>query len=218
MNPFRLVALLALAAVAACSYPESDKELADVDYRARYPIGVKSEVVEVEFPAPGAALQSADHALLDEFVAAYLSRGQKPITIVVGGSGLARRDFAAALQEAAIRHGLARSEVLVGVDPAQSEELVTASFVSYTAIVPECGYWSEESATNFENANSLNFGCATQLNLGLMLADPSDLLAPSPFDPRDGPRSAIVIDLYRRGLATGAEYNESDTSIVDIGE
>jgi len=212
-----IAALLALVALAGC-VSDDERQLADVDYRARYPIGVTSEVVEVVFPGGSPSLQAADAALLDQFVATYLDRGQKPIVILLGGSGAAKREFAVALQEAAIDHGLARSEVIVGVDPVQPEEIVTASFVSYTAVVPECGYWLEDSAQNFENANSLNFGCATQHNLGMMLADPSDLVAPSPFDPRDGPRTAMVIDLYRRGLATGAEYNEFDVYISDVGE
>jgi hypothetical protein len=123
----------------------------------------------------------------------------------MGGSGAGKEDFAALVQKAAIDRGLARSEVLVGIDPALPADGLTLSFISYTAVVPECGYWHEESAHNFLNANSVNFGCATQHNLGLMLADPSDLYGNTQMDPRDGQRTAIVIDLYRRGEITGAD-------------
>jgi pilus assembly protein CpaD len=205
--------------LAACSYPDSTTTLAETDYRARYPIGVKTEVVAAVFHGDDSqGLSVAERAMLQQFITAYVERGQRPLTIVLGGAGMSRRTLAADLQETAIDYGLARSEVLVGVDPAQSEDIVTASFVSHTAIVPECGYWSQESHNTLSNANSLNFGCASQHNLGLMLADPSDLITPSPFDPRDGLRTAIVIDLYRRGEITGAEWNEADTSIVDVGE
>jgi pilus assembly protein CpaD len=214
----RLAAALALLALAACAYPESTTTLEETDYRARYPIGVESEIVETVFVGQGDQLTPAERDMLVLFVAAYMDRGQKPLTILLGGTGEGRRAFATTIQETAIAQGLARSEVLVGVDPSLPADVVTTSFISYTAVVPECGYWYEESYSNSDNTNSVNFGCATQRNLGLMLADPSDLVEPSPFDPRDGPRTAIVIDLYRRGEITGAEYNESGASIVDVGE
>jgi len=214
----RLAAALALVALAACAYPESQKTVEETDYRARFPIGVESEIVETVFVGQGDQLTPAERDMLSQFVATYIDRGQKPLTILLGGTGEARRAFAANIQATAVDQGLARSEVLVGVDPSLPADVVTASFISYTAVVPECGYWYEESYTNSDNSNSANFGCATQRNLGLMVADPSDLVEPSPFDPRDGPRTAIVIDLYRRGEITGAEYNESGTSIVDVGQ
>jgi pilus assembly protein CpaD len=213
----RLIAVMALIALAACSYPESTRTLAETDHRARFPIGVKSEVVEVVFRGDsGAAMTPAERDILRQFVAAYIDRGQKPLTILMGGAGQSRQALAEGIRETAIAQGLARSEVLLGIDPAQSGEVVTASFISYTAIVPECGYWHQESYANATNVNSANFGCATQRNLGLMVADPSDLLAPTPFDPRDGPRTAIVIDLYRRGELTQAEWPESGTSTSDV--
>lgn len=214
----RLACALALIAVAGCNYPDSARTLDQTDYRARYPIGVKSEVVAAEFRGNGGAMTADELARLREFVAAYIDRGQKPLTILTGGSGHAHQALAEVIRETAIAQGLARSEVLVGVDPAQSGEIVTASFISYTAIVPECGYWYQESYSNASNANSVNFGCATQRNLGLMVANPSDLLAPSEFDPRDGTRTAIVIDLYRRGELTGAEWDSSDTTTSDVAQ
>lgn len=219
LRTLRLVGPLALAAVAAaCTYPDSTTTQQETDYRARYPIGVESEVVQtmVHGTAEG-TLTTGETALLDDFVAAYIARGQAPLVVTMGGSGAGSADFAALVQKAAIDRGLARSEVLVGVDPTLPEEGLTLSFVSYTAVVPECGYWYEETAHNFANANSVNFGCATQHNLGLMLADPSDLYGKTQMDPRDGQRTAIVIDLFRRGAITGADYNDSDTSIVDVG-
>ncbi len=217
----RLTAALLLAGVlAACQYPDSTTTQEQTDYRARYPIGVESEVVQTVIHGTGSGtMTSAENALLNDFVDAYIKRGQAPLLVTMGGGGGAgSEDFAAMVQKAAIDRGLARSEVLVGLDPTLPDDGVILSFVSYTAVVPECGYWYEESAHNFANANSVNFGCATQHNLGLMLADPSDLYGKTQMDPRDGQRTAIIIDLYRRGEITGAEYNESDTSIVDVGQ
>jgi pilus assembly protein CpaD len=150
-------------------------------------------------------------------VADYKYRGQAPLIVFVGQSGLNQDNLAEDIRSSAVASGLAKSEVLVSIDPSLRPEEVQVSFMSYTAVLPECGYWQQESYMNLENSNSSNFGCATQHNLGLMLADPSDLIDPTPFDLRDGVRTATVVDLYRAGEVTGAEHNESTSSIVDIG-
>ena len=194
INTLRLLAVLALGGlVAACQYPDSTTTQEETDYRARYPIGVESEVVQTVIHGTGSgAMTTAEVALLHDFVDAYIKRGQAPLLVTTGAGGAASEDFAAMVQKAAIDRGLARSEVLVGLDPTLADEGVILSFVSYTAVVPECGYWYEESSTDFANANSVNFGCATQHNLGLMLADPSDLYGKTQMDPRDGQRTAGI--------------------------
>lgn len=47
----------------------------------------------------------------------------------------------------------------------------------YRAITPDCGGWEEETDNNRRNNDSAHFGCATATNLGLMVADPRDLIA-----------------------------------------
>lgn len=214
-----ILSLAAALLLAACAYPESDIEFEDYDYRARYPIGVETDVIVVAFGGGGSgAMTDEERHALNLMVADYKDRGQAPLTVILGGSGLNQDELAEDIRSSAVANGLAKSEVLVGVDPSLRPEEVQVSFVSYTAVLPECGYWHEESYVNFENANTDNFGCASQHNLGLMLADPSDLVDPSPFDPRDGVRTATVVDLYRAGEITGADYEESSASIVDVGE
>jgi pilus biogenesis lipoprotein CpaD len=211
--------LLACVMLGACAYPESDIDLEQYDYRARYPIGVETDVIVVSFGGGIAgAMTDEERQALSLMVADYKQRGQAPLTVIAGADGINQEAFAEEIRSSAVANGLAKSEVLVGVDPSLRPNEIQVSFVSYTAIVPECGYWYEESYVNFENANSANFGCATQHNLGVMLADPSDLIEPTPFDARDGVRTAIVVDLYRAGDATGAEHNETTTSIVDVGD
>ncbi|MDG2482559.1 MAG: CpaD family pilus assembly lipoprotein [Alphaproteobacteria bacterium] len=207
------------AMVAGCSYPESAPEMDDYDYRARYPLSVESEVIAVTFRGgAGGLMTEQERYALNLIVADYKDRGQAPLTVVLGGSGLNNETLAEDIRSTAVDNGLAKSEVRVGVDPTLAADNVMISFVSHTAVVPECGYWYRESYTEWENANSVNFGCSSQHNLGLMLADPSDLTQPSELDPRDGQRTAVVIDLYRAGEITGAEWNESDTTISGVGE
>lgn len=218
---FRIAAAVLLAATAgACVMPDTQAKLAQVDYRARYPIGVKSQVVESDFYGTAqSALTPDEKRLLQRFVGAYKERGQAPITVTLGGDGQSGKALAAALQKAALAQGLAKSEVLIGVDPSQPTDRVQMSFVSYTAEVPECGYWSQSSVSDHSNFNSLNFGCASQHNLGLMLADPSDLLGKTAMTPRNATRTVDGIEQYEAGKnPQGAWPVGSSSSIIDTAE
>jgi len=220
MRRLKLIAsLLAVSILAGCTYDESNPDLELYDYRARYPLGVETDVIAVSFlGGAGGTMTEQERTALGQIVHDYKTYGQVPLTVVMGGSGQTDQALAEDIRATAVADGLAKSEVIVGVDPALPPGAVQVSYVSHTAVLPECGYWYRESYAEYENANSINFGCASQHNLGLMLADPSDLIAPNEFDPRDGQRTAIVVDLYRAGEATGATHNELDSSIVDVGE
>jgi pilus assembly protein CpaD len=43
--------------------------------------------------------------------------------------------------------------------------------------LPACPNWSQYPASDFSNARSSNFGCSVATNLGLMVANPADLVA-----------------------------------------
>lgn len=43
------------------------------------------------------------------------------------------------------------------------------------AVLPDCPDWRKASSHNYSNTPHANFGCATETNLGLMVADPRDL-------------------------------------------
>jgi pilus assembly protein CpaD len=72
------------------------------------------------------------------------------------------------------------------------------------AVVPRCPDWSSNGETNFRNANSSNFGCATNGTLAAMVANPDDLLhgnaAP---DLKTTTASDKAIDAYRTAKPTG---------------
>lgn len=65
--------------------------------------------------------------------------------------------------------------------------------------LPACPDWSRQSGTDFANLPHSNFGCATQTNLGLMVAEPRDLLRGRTLAPADGIHQAEGIVRYRTG-------------------
>ena len=78
----------------------------------------------------------------------------------------------------------------------------------YLVTLPGCPDWSRESGTDFANLPFSNFGCATEANLGLMVAEPKDLVRGRPLGPADGIQQAEGIVRYRTGEVVELEEEE----------
>jgi pilus biogenesis lipoprotein CpaD len=75
----------------------------------------------------------------------------------------------------------------------------------YLVTLPACPDWSRQSGTDFANQPHSNFGCATQTNLGLMVAEPKDLVRGRSLAPADGVHQAEGIVRYRTGKVVELE-------------
>ena len=75
----------------------------------------------------------------------------------------------------------------------------------YLVTLPACPDWSRQSGTDFSNLPHSNFGCATQTNLGLMVAEPKDLVRGRTLAPADGVHQAEGIVRYRTGKVVELE-------------
>jgi len=69
----------------------------------------------------------------------------------------------------------------------------------YLVTLPGCPDWSRRSGTDFANLPHSNFGCATQTNFGLMVAEPRDLVRGRTLGPADGIHQAEGVVRYREG-------------------
>ncbi|MBL4801674.1 MAG: hypothetical protein JKY45_07240 [Emcibacter sp.] len=67
----------------------------------------------------------------------------------------------------------------------------------YVVTPPLCGDWSQPSTGNYENMNLPDFGCSTQANLGLMIANPRDLITGVDNGVPDSERAAKAVHAYR---------------------
>lgn len=73
-----------------------------------------------------------------------------------------------------------------------------------TAYVEGCPNWGSSSETNFNNATSTDYGCASNSNLAAMVADPEDLVrGQSAAQLRDTDGSIKAIKSYRDAVPTG---------------
>lgn len=72
----------------------------------------------------------------------------------------------------------------------------------YTAVVtPDCPDWRTSPVTTYSNTIQGNFVCATETNLGLMVADPHDLVRGSGNVPPDTLTDLKAVDNYRSGAS-----------------
>jgi pilus assembly protein CpaD len=113
------------------------------------------------------------------------------------------------------QQGLGRTRVVstaygeaAPADPRSSEEAWRANrrvelvLERHVVVLPGCPDWSRESGTDFANLPHSNLGCATETNLGLMVAEPRDLVRGRTLGPADGTREAEAIVRYRTGRVT----------------
>lgn len=70
-------------------------------------------------------------------------------------------------------------------------------------IPPACPDWSIPMTWTYDNQPSSNFGCATQTNLGSMLAYPEDLLGLAGPPIHKGSRIRHAVTAYEMGVSTG---------------
>lgn len=90
-----------------------------------------------------------------------------------------------------------RGAPVEGVAAAPDEVRITVA--RYVVTPPVCPNWSKPAGEDFTNESPSNFGCATTTNLGMMVANPGDLVGGQPLGPADGQVSAFSIEKYRAG-------------------
>ncbi|HWI87344.1 MAG TPA: CpaD family pilus assembly lipoprotein, partial [Sphingomonas sp.] len=75
-----------------------------------------------------------------------------------------------------------------------------------SATVPGCPDWSDGEINPGETM-AANFGCATQMNLAAMIADPQDLVS-GKSSPTDAVQIARALKVWREQIPTGAQALE----------
>jgi pilus biogenesis lipoprotein CpaD len=198
----RSSALLLALAVSACGGGEpyqSDPQA--LEPRDVYPLQVESEIASLDIIGDGRGnLLPTESLRLDRLVDDFAVNGNGPLVVQTPpahGPGGDRLYEAVAAR--ALGRGLALPEVEVR-EVADQTGAISVSFERVYVRLPECRGWWVESTFNPSNSPHINFGCATQRALGMMVANPADLIGPSSEGQSlDAIRSGTIIQLYRVG-------------------
>jgi pilus assembly protein CpaD len=78
-------------------------------------------------------------------------------------------------------------------------DTVTVTIGRYVVTAPKCPDWTKPAGADPNNRVGSNFGCANTSNLGLMLADPGDLVRGRPKGAGDGVAASRLVRQYRSG-------------------
>ena len=97
---------------------------------------------------------------------------------------------------------LVRQGLLATTLPAASSipaDHMTVVVERYVVTPPDCPNWTKPASSDHTNTLPSNFGCADATNLGLMVADPRDLLVGRTLGPARGDPALYGYSRYRVG-------------------
>lgn len=189
------IALLAILASPALLAACGPVDMADYDPHQRYQVEVQSAVATATLAEP---MGATDRQVVRDLAAEFLRRGAGAVTV----EGKAADSVAEALAEA----GIPRERIQAKTTDAAG---AVVQVPVWQAKVPECGQWGSDGVNpELVNKNNNNFGCAITRNIGLMVADPADLVRARDSSGRDANRSVDVLGKYGQGKTTGSQAEE----------
>ncbi|TDQ78950.1 pilus biogenesis lipoprotein CpaD [Dongia mobilis] len=200
------IAAICLAGLAAC-----EANIADYDYRERYPIKVEERTALLILdPGPGGSVMSQDLGAIDEFSLDYGKRAAGTITVEIGANSRTdplATNFGRQIVDILGARGIPRSHITFkyDTDPAAAKYgRAIMQFPIYVAIAHECGTFKDQPGFTPLNENTGGFGCANQRNLAAMVVNPRDLIDMQSPTGRLAARSDVVVGKYIAGVKIGA--------------
>ncbi len=180
-------ALLALLTLAACT------PTASYWSEAQSPKQNKVEMVrlnhDLRLPASG-ALSPAETAALDDFLARHDIGFGDRVTLAAAGRS-----------PAAVSSHLRKQGIVATAATANAADLpagaVRVEVERFVVVPPNCPDWRKPGTADYGNTPMSNLGCATAANLGMMLADPRDLIQGRLPGDADGTVAAAAMQRYR---------------------
>ncbi len=202
--------------LAACKHGDDGSRVAGwslVDASQQHPILVsqKPSTLSLNISRGSYGLSPAQRADVLDFATRYrVSDTGNSRMVIEAPSGI--RNEVAAMQAVhqvrAILADLGYGDAAVSVQPYQADNgptPVRVSYMRYVAEAPECGIWPTNLAHDPGNVPYANFGCATQRNFAMQVANPADLLGPRTMTDRSSERRDVVFGKYIRGETTASK-------------
>jgi len=190
-----------------------------VDASQRHPILVSQEptVHMIRIGRNARGMTPAQRAQLVGFVNHYRATDSGNSRLVVsvpsgGANEVPAMHAVGEIRSLLTDYGFAEPSVSVEAYSAEgtSDAPIRVSYLRYVAEPPQCGDFSTNLAYDPMNLPYPNFGCANQRNLGVMVANPADLLGPRSETARSGERRDQVWGKYVSGVPTGASKSADE--------
>lgn len=146
---------------------------------------------DVRFPADGATLSPAQATAIANFLESVELRYGDRLALDLGQDDEGRVSPANLARAKAIRDHLASLGLDLATAPvdrgaAPDADTVRLLVERYVVTLPPCPDWRQPAYPNYNNAPTSNVGCANVTALGMMVANPRDLVAPETYEALSG--------------------------------
>jgi pilus assembly protein CpaD len=170
---------------------------------------------KIGFQAGGAALSSGERARFEQFLRDLgVGYGDQVAVGIEGATG--SDDQTADRRLASVRDYLRGQSIQSVAAPAERrgnwDGSVVVTVGRYVVTPPPCPNWEKPPGYDWANTEMSNHGCATTSNLGLMLADPGDLVRGRAVGSADGTVQAKGVEQWRTGKGAKAAASVSGTA------
>ena len=196
--------LIFVAALTACDPPPPSPATGAAQHAPTLDRQVRDHTVA--FAGTESSLNVAARRRLDGFLRAHRVRGRDTLRVAAALTtppdlGAQRRDAVLrTLRRLGYRPRAAEGS---GGGVSRPEKGVRVRLEQYVVDLPDCPDTTRTRINDLHNLPASDFGCSTHRNLGLMVAEPRDLLRGRTLSPGDGARQARGVRDYRRGRAGG---------------
>lgn len=155
----------------------------------------------VQFAAGDDRLPIAERDRLDSFLAHAQVGSADKVYVNVEPDGAMVTDRRISTVAAFLKlRGLKPASPITGfAEDEKKTDAVNVVVRRHLVTLPGCPDWTSEPTFTFNNTVHSNYGCATASNLGMMIADPEDLINGRTLAPADGDYLRTSIDNYRAG-------------------
>jgi pilus assembly protein CpaD len=146
---------------------------------------------DVGFASPSSSLSKAGRSEISRFLG-EIDIGDSDRVFIRAKKGAGNHQVAAVAKY--LRKLKLRPEIVIARGAKRPVSVVVGRYLVTT---PRCPDWTKQPGLDSANRRSSNFGCATTSNLGLMVADPGDLVQGQTMGPSDGAKGASSVNKYR---------------------
>ena len=149
--------------------------------------------IDLAFVPGSARLSAGEAARLDGLVAMGVISPADRVTMRSPGPPRLAERRAAGISIALLPYGIVASTSPLDTVPANRAIL---GIGRYTVTLPPCPNWSQSPSRIYTNAYTSNCGCADATNLGLMVANPADLVTGRTLAPADAQPATAAVQRY----------------------
>ncbi|MCB1505410.1 MAG: CpaD family pilus assembly protein [Hyphomicrobiaceae bacterium] len=222
VTSLKVVGVCAAAmAITGCKHLDEGTRVAGwslVEPTQRHPILVsqKPSTLSLRVPRGSSGLTPSQRSDVLDFGARFRASDAGNSRLVIAAPSGSSNEVAAMHAVHQIRNVLTAQgfgDAQIAIEPysaAGGDAAVKVSYLRYVAEAPECGTWPTNLGTDPDNVPYANFGCATQRNFAMQVANPADLLGPRTVTDRISERRDVVFGKYIKGDSTGSERSEEE--------